>query len=290
MSTTKCYGIDGEPYATFDRYIPCNGTSVASGGHSSCCAPGDNCLTNGLCQGQRDNLRQSNLFWRNGCTDPTWSDPACPKFCKGLGKRELKYHDKMLSELTFAGPTDSHGVFYCLKDDKWCCPTGGFDGSQALNTTCCSRTDLSFTASDPLVFTIAAVNMVATMSVPRPSATLTGALSSFIAATASPTPTHSSQNAPASSSPPATNSKIDLYVALPLGILLAIALGIIFWLVKRNRKPTQEPADDAVRMTDIYAQEKELPRYELESRPTELSDNKIMAPELATSRWSKHEY
>jgi hypothetical protein len=82
---SKCYGIDGTPYATLDRYIPCNATSAASGGHTSCCAPGDNCLTNGLCQGAIDNARKANIFWRNGCTDPTWNDPACAKRCDGLG-------------------------------------------------------------------------------------------------------------------------------------------------------------------------------------------------------------
>jgi hypothetical protein len=83
--STQCYGIDGTPYATFDRYIPCNSTGAAVGQHTSCCAPGDICLTNGLCQSQGDNNRKANLFWRNGCTDPTWNDPACPKHCEGLG-------------------------------------------------------------------------------------------------------------------------------------------------------------------------------------------------------------
>jgi hypothetical protein len=83
--STRCYGIDGSPYASFDRYIPCNATAAATGGHTSCCAPGDNCLTNGLCQGPSDEKRKANLFWRNGCTDPTWNDAACPKHCEGLG-------------------------------------------------------------------------------------------------------------------------------------------------------------------------------------------------------------
>jgi hypothetical protein len=80
----NCYSIDGKPYASFEDYIPCN-TSRATGSHTSCCAPGDKCLTNGLCQGQVDSSRKSNLFWRDGCTDPTWKDPACPRVCEGLG-------------------------------------------------------------------------------------------------------------------------------------------------------------------------------------------------------------
>jgi hypothetical protein len=83
--STRCYGIDGTPYVTFDRYIPCNATAAALGKQTACCAPGDNCLTNGLCQGQSDSKAKRNLFWRNGCTDPTWNDPACAKQCEGLG-------------------------------------------------------------------------------------------------------------------------------------------------------------------------------------------------------------
>jgi hypothetical protein len=83
---SKCYGIDGTPYATLDRYIPCNSTTS---GHTSCCAPGDSCLTNGLCQGPADNKRKANIFWRNGCTDPTWNDPACAKVCDGIGNTPL---------------------------------------------------------------------------------------------------------------------------------------------------------------------------------------------------------
>jgi hypothetical protein len=126
----------------------------------------------------------------------------------------------------------------------------------------------------------------------RPSASSTAALSSPIAATASATPTQSISVAPVSSSASTTDSKIGLYVGLPLGILLAIALGVIIWLISKNRKQKrQAPEDDAVRMTHVYAMEKELPRYELETSPTELSDNKTMAPELPTTgRWNNHEY
>lgn len=82
--TTQCYGVDGTPDKQ-GRYIPCNITAVEEGSHSGCCAPGDNCLTNGLCQGQSDEKRKANLYWRNGCTDPTWEDAACARHCIGMG-------------------------------------------------------------------------------------------------------------------------------------------------------------------------------------------------------------
>lgn len=41
------------------------------------------CFTNGLCKAPTDD--QYNWNWRIGCTDPTFSDPACPNYCQGLG-------------------------------------------------------------------------------------------------------------------------------------------------------------------------------------------------------------
>ncbi|RVD80627.1 uncharacterized protein DFL_008521 [Arthrobotrys flagrans] len=57
-----------------------------------CCAianrgsSADICLSNGLCSGATaDGVGRA--LWREGCTDPTWEDPACLKIClkKGSG-------------------------------------------------------------------------------------------------------------------------------------------------------------------------------------------------------------
>lgn len=41
-----------------------------------CCTPGQICLTNGLC------ATDLNAFYVGGCTDKTYKDAACPRFCQ----------------------------------------------------------------------------------------------------------------------------------------------------------------------------------------------------------------
>jgi hypothetical protein len=245
--TSRCYGIDGTPYATLDRYIPCNATSVATGGHTSCCAPSDKCLTNGFCQNPYDNQIKANIFWRNGCTDPTWNDPACPKYCEGMSMQFFR--SRMCCSLTtLADHPDTLGVFYCLAQNSWCCSTGRTDVGLVINTTCCSRTDLVFAAANPLIYTIAEFNFVATtVQSLRVAATSTPALTNSISVVTGSGPAQSSQSAPpsssSSSSSSSSNDKIGVYVGVPLGIALAIVLAIVAWLIKRKRKtrPSREP-------------------------------------------------
>lgn len=82
LMSGPCWPLSGETYPDDDIYIPCNQTAVDNGGHSACCAPGDRCLTNGLCT----NDPGGNVYWRDGCTDRTWKDPACPNYCPSTGE------------------------------------------------------------------------------------------------------------------------------------------------------------------------------------------------------------
>lgn len=62
---------------------PCNRGS----GNSTCCPPGYACLSNGLCGitefiSNIDKFDRSAAWYIRGtCTDKTWTDPACPRFC-----------------------------------------------------------------------------------------------------------------------------------------------------------------------------------------------------------------
>jgi hypothetical protein len=83
-----CYATDGKPFdgsGSLDyakSYLPCNLTAIANNAHSACCAYGDLCLTNGLCRNVgTDEAAGDNVYWQIGCTDPTFQDPACPKYC-----------------------------------------------------------------------------------------------------------------------------------------------------------------------------------------------------------------
>src|SRR5262245_38555292 len=57
-------------------------------GNSTCCGPGYACLSNGLCA-VSEYLSFANFYsWESGwfvrgsCTDKSWTDPACPQFCR----------------------------------------------------------------------------------------------------------------------------------------------------------------------------------------------------------------
>ncbi|KAF1961487.1 hypothetical protein CC80DRAFT_578074 [Byssothecium circinans] len=84
MSSATCYNPDGSAMRNKNAreiYIPCNTTAISNGHHSACCATGDLCLTNGLCA--NDGADGGNNYWRDGCTDRTFSDEACPRYCTG---------------------------------------------------------------------------------------------------------------------------------------------------------------------------------------------------------------
>ena len=80
-----CYNLN-QRESPFDgkTHVPCNMTAVENGGHSTCCPIGDYCLTNGMCKNAKDS-ESSNWYFRTACTDKTWNDPACPKYCEPIG-------------------------------------------------------------------------------------------------------------------------------------------------------------------------------------------------------------
>lgn len=142
------------------------------------------------------------------------------------------------------GAPDTHAILYCLQAEQYCCPIQkDIDLSSGINTTCCSSSDLVFQAADPMVYTIASLDFVATAS-RRSTTTAVSSADTLTTTTQVSTTTSStqpSQSSSTSSSPPpssssSSDSKIGIYVGVPLGVVLLIALGIIAWLLVRKRK------------------------------------------------------
>lgn len=221
-------------------------------------------MTNGFCQAGSDNSKGMNLFWRNGCTDPTWKDPACPQYCMGLDK------------------PDTQAVYYCLEGTSWCCMPREHvtDLGTITNTTCCSISDLTFAAPSPIIFTVAmdeakttAVQIVsslgvATVSTQSAATTNTAGMSGATTGTSgnggavSATGGSSASSATAAPSSSGSHSMIGVYVGVPLGVVLFIALGVIGWLVLRKRK---SQGSDAVQpgyaSQDVPIYEAAEPKY-----------------------------
>lgn len=148
------------------------------------------------------------------------------------------------------GKPYTHPVFYCLKKDLWCCPTGNFDASPILNTTCCARPDLTFKRDDPVVYTLAQVKILATIS----SAT---------------TITPTAPGAQASNQAFSQDEMIGVKVGVPLGVALAVALGVIVWLMARVGRlkrgyPTggELEGQKVVEYAHVYGQVEELQSQE----------------------------
>lgn len=160
--------------------------------------------------------------------------------------------------ISIADSPDTHGIYYCLQKNSWCCPTGQINTGPTINTTCCNNTDLTFTAADPVVYTTANINFVSTM---RASATPVSLQTQSSARTSGSSVSFNSQATATSASNSGTTSsnssgpkKVAIGVGVPLGILLAIALGVIAWLVLKNKKLKQAATTHELPTNPAYVQ------------------------------------
>lgn len=248
---TECYANNGSLYSnTAATYVPCDPTAVESGGHSSCCAIGDLCMSNGLCMEASNEPKGLNHYWRNGCTDKTWKDPACPNFCRGEGM-SVERSRRMLAHMFTEEPNHYNAfIFYCYDpQNEFCCaPQGTLEaGVTSRNTSCCNDDELVFKADKPAVTgtALAVLPRISKFSSSSSSATsastassdselisLTSATSARTTATMSIT----SVAAEASDSSGMTSgARAGLGVGVTLGILAVLAIVGVF-LFKRRRK------------------------------------------------------
>lgn len=115
----QCYANNGSLYEnTPATYVPCNLTAVENGAHSSCCNVNDLCMTNGLCMEAQNEKKGANHYWRNGCTDPTFKDPACPNFCRGKGMYAQTRGSKKRLTLSLRGAGPLQRFHFLLLQSK----------------------------------------------------------------------------------------------------------------------------------------------------------------------------
>lgn len=74
VSNGTCYSAAGR--RLHESFIPCGNAAF---GHHTCCGAGDFCLEENSCWGKHGEGYGSELTYMAGCTDPTYSDPSCPK-------------------------------------------------------------------------------------------------------------------------------------------------------------------------------------------------------------------
>ncbi|KAF2798783.1 hypothetical protein K505DRAFT_371428 [Melanomma pulvis-pyrius CBS 109.77] len=278
--STSCYSLSGllSPYDLY-TYIPCNLTAIANGQHSACCAPGDKCLANGLCEYGGPNPNHANEFWRIGCTDKTHADPACPTYCK-----DVEPDDPHLP---------NHLVFQCPGAGKWCCATGyleDYEERGTLNTTCCGIPDLAFdiegdsgsvyatatirldlenlaTATNEAPASVTAVDATGGSQLSA-SASTTEASTGAGSAVATASPLSPTANANTNDGP--TNAValgVGFGLGIPVAVLAVIGLVALFLLIRRARRERELEAVGAesqedLRRTHPHAFYSEIPSME----------------------------
>ncbi|KAB8527818.1 hypothetical protein FH972_025469 [Carpinus fangiana] len=109
----SCYYPDG---SVAWNHTACNRGAA----NSHCCAWTDACLTNGYCLAASGNM--TNTLLRESCTDPTWRDPACPRYCS----------DRNLNGSLIMKIVDAH---HGVEPGTWCCGTFNQDKNTCSTIT-----------------------------------------------------------------------------------------------------------------------------------------------------------
>ena len=231
---------DGYFYAPCDNVVPV----------SMCCAIGpgriadgsaDTCITGGLCYNQG-----ANLYWRESCTDQTWTSPACIK---------LSVNGTGVSDVAIT-PCD---------DGSWC------DGVGEGSVDCCKAGDGLFV-----------VNGTETMQ--NPNSTTISSSSTLPTTTA--TPTTSPSSSPSTTAIPTTpgpgglpsGAKIGLGVGVGVGAVLVI-IGV-YLLVRHSRRSRDAHANYRPNATSPWAVQQPELKVATEANSHEMS------PPLAELRGS----
>ncbi|PVH99947.1 hypothetical protein DM02DRAFT_672331 [Periconia macrospinosa] len=273
----SCYSRNGTVLTQRNsiNYIPCNVTALEENKHTSCCAVGDLCLTNGLCRSQDDEKHQGNQYFRVGCTDKSWNDPACADVCEGKETGGL-----------------SARVFNCLVSESWCCSLPETGNTNQVNMACCSNQDYTFKHPDPIAYTTANFSTPRVSSkpsapeAPQQSSSLPPSLPSTGAPVSIPTsasPQSDTLQTP-TQAPSSDNAsvKVGLGVGLTLGFLLIAA--VVALVIMLRRKKTNERGDrdgTQKRNIDDEGQYHQHSVHELQSNyVSDLSDVKKSSPQI----------
>ncbi|KAF2730382.1 hypothetical protein EJ04DRAFT_567800 [Polyplosphaeria fusca] len=279
--TKKCYFPNGTARPPSpnpqDTWLPCQADGDSS---SACCTAGNVCATKGLCQAPH----QWNWVWRNGCTDPTFADPACPKYCLNAEQNSTAVLAFQCDETTF------------------CCSTGDQGGfERAYNDSCCSVPELVFKADAISIYKTISVGEVSSSAFSvssSPASTSTVTSISTVSSTL-----HSSTTVPTSSPPSISQSAVPLpsktnsnILAIAAGTSIPIAIlcfaVAIFFLIRYHQHRRRRRLDETKLSTSSL--QRPLPlsndpkttystwRAELASPPRELPTERE-AQELAGS-------
>ncbi|ERF74581.1 hypothetical protein EPUS_00711 [Endocarpon pusillum Z07020] len=204
-------GVSGDPYQ------PC----PSDGDVAMCCriGTGDICVEHGLCFNP-----SGNIYWRESCTDRTWSDPACVKlFVNGTG---------------FSGPDDTDDEGNQLNDvNVYPCEDGSYCYGNN-NRACCAQQQGYFIVNGDQTRQNLSETTSSISSSPSSTSTATGSSSTIIPSTsAAPPIPNSSPNSLSS------GARAGIGVGVAVGAL--VILSAVFWFIRRrsSKRKSDQPTN-----------------------------------------------
>ncbi|KAK4459458.1 hypothetical protein QBC42DRAFT_311614 [Cladorrhinum samala] len=225
----QCYHVSGN-IVKDTNVVPCDPSATGkTGSHTSCCnkGTGDQCTSTGLCLATNAK-KPDDLFWINGCTDPTWRDPACPQYC----------NPPVNPTTSTANPR----LKICGNGTRYCC-----SNYYANDTECCEN---SFTLNRGVGVLVA--HLTDGVNVPDDSDSATATASSALGGPSSTSSPPASSNEAAagsiSTSRPASD-KSSTATAVTGGVLgtalLAVCAAAVLLLLQNRRLKTDLEAKRA---------------------------------------------
>lgn len=180
--------------------LPCDPSASAG----PCCAETYICLSNGLCALGPDTAKAGYIlstdFYQGTCTNATWTDSRCPRFC--MSDADKPTSGQSLEACTAAGV----GRYCCRRDDVDCCKN-----SSAIM-------DLGIAEIQTTIGASAHQTSTAT-----------------ILSTTAPAPATNSTSGVPQSSGSSTSSKVAIGIGVGAGFALVILLAVIAAVVLSRR-------------------------------------------------------
>jgi hypothetical protein len=232
----KCFDTRGVE----TNNLPCDPSASAG----PCCSATFFCLSNGLCTPGPLTLKDTlTEFYQGNCTDATWQDPKCPRFCMSALDAT---HGQGLNGCSGSGV----GKYCCWRSTGDCC-------SNASAIVDLERARVLTTLVAPGSSSVAATSSVVTSSTSTSSIPASSA--STPSTPASSSPTQSSEAPSGVSSRNMTAIGAGVGVGVGAAVLLALAAGIFWYRKRKNQRVLTGPSPDMVKH-DRVAQAPTMPQ------------------------------
>ncbi|KAE9367703.1 hypothetical protein N431DRAFT_561598 [Stipitochalara longipes BDJ] len=201
---TNCYGKSNSAVEHIGSANPCSVVTPTTN-FTSCCVVGDTCLENGICHYTHpvpDPPVVETRYYMGGCTDPTFSSPACAPQCSDLEAPDVVYNE-------------TTQIWHC------CGITNG-------SIRCDLPTDETFTALAPSLLS-------ATFTVAATPSTAAASPSSTSSTTTTTPPSAPTQTSDGTENGGGLSGGAKAGIGIGCAVVALAGLGVLIWFFARRR-------------------------------------------------------